>query len=151
MPLLDKPEIPHKGWKLLTSRDLREEKLPYETCEWCGKTGLRYVHVLWHPTRPLLIKTGRCCSENISEEYKKIDENETGLRNRAKRKASFMDPSRWKRVPTQTYRRYKHLIVYLNYLPPGYWEVEIPLVGKSAQLKSETEAKEIAFNMIDTP
>jgi hypothetical protein len=52
--------VPHKGWTLENVFDLGEDydspdDIPYETCMMCGNTGIRFVHVVTHPSIGLVV------------------------------------------------------------------------------------------------
>ncbi|MCG9969898.1 hypothetical protein L9W92_18025 [Pelotomaculum terephthalicicum JT] len=92
MSLWEKPGIPHKGWVCTGMIDLREDDpdAELETCEMCGKEGIRYVHMMEHPQYPQIVRTGRVCAENMERDYAAPGQRERELLNRHNRKMTFL-------------------------------------------------------------
>lgn len=96
--------VPHRGWTLVFVSDCGE---PVHQCQMCRNPAVRYVHRMTHPrwigsstvdisTAQAYLDVGCVCAEKMAEDYTTSRELERGLRNRAKRLATFME-QRWRR------------------------------------------------------
>lgn len=56
--------VPRHGWECIDYEDLGDLN---ETCEWCGTTEIRYVHVMEHPNYPETVRVGCVCAERMGE------------------------------------------------------------------------------------
>lgn len=81
-PRWDKPGLPRKGWECF---DVEDRKDRYFTCEMCGFTKVRYVHLMFHHDCSEIIRVGCVCAGHMEENYSAPKERERELRNRAAR------------------------------------------------------------------
>lgn len=59
-------------------------------CEMCGRERIRFVHCMEHKDHaPLMV--GCVCAEKMSDDYEGPKQRETKLKNRASRKARWLD------------------------------------------------------------
>lgn len=75
------PGVPHKGWHLVNSVDLKpadsKDEYEHEKCEMCRTEGLRYVHYMEHPEYDGVLSVGSTCAEKMAEEYVDPDNQES--------------------------------------------------------------------------
>lgn len=93
MNLWKEKDIPHKGWYCHDVIDLGYGN--YSSCEMCGNERIRFVHTMKHPYRidnPVL-EVGCVCAEKMTDDYVKPKEREKALRNKSKRKETWMKKS----------------------------------------------------------
>lgn len=91
----DREGIPHKGWIYVDVIDLGEGLLPgeqieYAVCEMCGQDKIRYVHILRHPEVDELLHVGCECAAKMLSDYVNPLEREKNLRNKLKRRETFL-------------------------------------------------------------
>lgn len=107
----DRAKIPHKGWKYIGIEDLGEntlpkDEIPYEQCEMCGNERIRFVHILVHPEFKEKIRVGCKCATKMIENYADPEKKERDLKNRTKRRESFLRQI-WKKTKKGFTLRYK--------------------------------------------
>jgi hypothetical protein len=92
MNLWKTPDVPNKGWICSEMIDLREDdpEAELETCEMCGKEGIRYIHIMEHPQYPQTVRAGRVCAGNMENDYAAPWQRERELLNRHNRKMAFL-------------------------------------------------------------
>jgi hypothetical protein len=99
-PLKSAPGCPKAGWEWLGAVDLRDDKGlefgDYQTCEYCHKEQIRFVHALSHPDWVSVIHVGRVCSDDLSGDPR-ASSTERRLRNRAQRRSNFPNLKSWKK------------------------------------------------------
>lgn len=91
---------PFSGWTCKRIYDVREDDwdAPLHTCELCGCTKVRYVHVMTHPGYFEEVSVGCICAGVMEGDILAAKERERQMRNRSKRKRSF--PKRkWHQTP----------------------------------------------------
>ena len=111
--------VPHKGWKLRTVIDVREEgqsewEADYETCMMCGNERIRYVHIVSHDEIDEDYRVGCVCAEKMTNDYITPRRLEKELRNRASRLINW-SKKQWKRSQNGNhYLKYEdhHLLIY---------------------------------------
>ena len=105
--------IPHKGWRYVDIIDLGEGLLPgeqieYAVCEMCGQERIRYVHILSHPEVDGFLHVGCDCAAKMLNDYVNPVEREKNLRNKLKRRETFMRKDWTYKIDTGNYTlRYK--------------------------------------------
>lgn len=105
--------IPHKGWRYVDVIDLGEGLLPgeqieYAVCEMCGQERIRYVHILSHPEVDGFLHVGCDCAAKMLNDYVNPVEREKNLRNKLKRRETFMRKDWTYKIDTGNYTlRYK--------------------------------------------
>lgn len=120
MSLWETPGVPHKGWTCTGMIDLREDdpEAELETCEMCGKEGIRYVHIMEHPQYLQTVMTGRVCAENMESDYAAPGRRERELLNRHNRKMTFLKQE-WQHRQNGNYVL-KFKGEYLTIIPSNY-------------------------------
>jgi hypothetical protein len=65
--------LPHKGWCLEGSEDLKQ---PTGTCGMCNKSHIRYIHHIKHP-EGLNLSVGSVCAEKLTQDYDFLEQLRT--------------------------------------------------------------------------
>lgn len=105
-----KPGLPHKGWQCVDCEDLCE---PVGVCEMCGKTEIRYMHVMHHPTLPNTIQVGCECAERMELTYngKRAQQR---VKNKAARLRTWMKLDKWRvSAAGNLFKKYRRRVVVL--------------------------------------
>ncbi|EFA2750449.1 hypothetical protein DEL18_000661 [Escherichia coli] len=88
--LWSKPGVPRKGWVNVGVEDLEESR---KICDMCGKTEIRYVHIMSHENYPDYLEVGCICAGHLENDYDSPRKRESEIKSRsAKRK-------RWCNLP----------------------------------------------------
>src|SRR5262245_28940109 len=87
------PGVPHKGWTCVEIYD-RDDDL--QACEMCESAMVRYAHVMSHELYPERIEVGCICAGRMSEDPVGAEQRETNFKNRAKRRAKWLNRAGWK-------------------------------------------------------
>ena len=82
------PGVPHKGWTCVDFEDLEELS---GVCGMCETQEIRYVHYMEHPRFDGLIGAWCDCAARMSEDYEGAKNRERVAKNRAKRRAGWLD------------------------------------------------------------
>jgi hypothetical protein len=87
--------IPHKGWTLQDTYDVREDgqseaETEYETCMMCNNERIRYVHVLTHKNVNKEFRVGRICAEKMTNDYVNPKRLEKELKSKAKKRIQWL-------------------------------------------------------------
>lgn len=84
--------LPLEGWRCADVIDVRAEdpKAPLETCEICGCSKVRYVHVMEHPDTGQSLSVGCICAGVMEGDIFGAKERERLVRNRAARRRTFI-------------------------------------------------------------
>jgi hypothetical protein len=151
------PGIPHKGWICIGMIDLKEDdpEAELETCEMCGKEGIRYVHIMEHPQYPQTVRAGRVCAENMENDYTTPGQRERDLLNRYNRKITFLKRE-WQRRQNGNYvLRFKgeYLTIMPNKFNKNYFGVVYGGQSiwnfKGRKISDLMTAKMAAFDIFD--
>lgn len=144
----DWPGVPHKGWECVSVYDLKEVAPEAErTCEMCGRSQLRYVHVMEHPEHDPL-EVGCVCAGKTAAGYD-AHRAEAALKNQQKRRARFRRG--WKTTETGDRRRRKNGVPVTigQDSRGGYW-VRAGDECLPGCPKTFLEACDAAFDALDT-
>lgn len=142
---------PKKGWDWVGAVDLHDDEGlefgDYETCEYCHKEQIRYVHTLSHPDWKYEIRVGRICSDELSGDPRAAT-TEKRLRNRSQRRANFPKLRSWRAsAKGNLWIKYKdHHIVVMEREEAFRLSIDGEL-GK-LYFKTEREAKLRAFDVV---
>jgi hypothetical protein len=79
------PEFPKTGWTRLKEQDLGE---PKEKCQMCGYDGIRYVHIMSHPSLNQTLKTGWICAGHLEGNLDAAQFRDKAVRNASKQIAT---------------------------------------------------------------
>ncbi len=71
MSLWNMPGVPQKGWKLISVDD--QGKWTYTTCDMCGNSHVRHLHIVVHGDSGQELGVGRDCAARMCEVYKRRD------------------------------------------------------------------------------
>lgn len=149
------PGVPHKGWSLYDVIDVRGEgqeelETDYETCMMCGNERIRYVHIVSHPEVNHEFRVGCVCAEKMTNDYFNPRRLERDLRNRASRRANWLNKD-WKF--SKNGNRYlkidgKFVTIYKD-KRTGKYKVSIDSTFGKKSFENLAEAKVAAFNGIE--
>ena len=112
---LKKWGAPLDGWKCVDVIDVREDDwdAPLSECELCGCTNVRYEHVMDHDLYFEEVTVGCICAGIMEGSILKAQERERLMRNRSKRRRTFLQHT-WKQerwnMWHRTYRKKSMLI-----------------------------------------
>lgn len=90
-------DVPQKGWTCVDVIDLRPDTFfedgesKYEQCEMCGYERVRFIHIMSHPEYDNELRVGCVCAEKMSDDYVGPRDRERRLRNKANRRAKWLD------------------------------------------------------------
>jgi hypothetical protein len=87
----DRPDVPHKGWRLIAVHDNGDAT---HTCEMCGNEEVRYVHVMEHDRHEEL-SVGCVCAEKMSQDYTTPGELQTRLADNARKRLALVHSPQW--------------------------------------------------------
>lgn len=90
------PGVPHKDWRCVGTRDLREEGSEYAICEMCETQEIRYVHTMEHDQYPQRLDCGCDCAGHMEGNSARAEKRDKAMRNRASRRQKFPDRKGWK-------------------------------------------------------
>lgn len=111
-------DAPLTGWICLKCIDVREDdkNAPLAECDLCGCSNVRYVHEMVHPKYFESFSVGCICAGIMEGDILSAEERERKLRNRSKRKRSFIKHT-WEQTSslswTRTYKG-KRIFIYKN-------------------------------------
>ena len=80
------------GWRCADVIDVRAEEpdVPLETCDICGCSKVRYVHIMEHPDTGLSLSVGCICAGVMEGDIFGARERERQMKNRASRRRTFV-------------------------------------------------------------
>ncbi len=87
--LWEQPEVPHREWECVEVFDRGEDNL--SLCEMCQFAMVRYVHVMEHAEYDERVHAGCICAEWMEGDYVNPKKREREVRNRTKRRESFVN------------------------------------------------------------
>ncbi len=151
-PLKSKPECPKTGWRWLRATDLQcdegRTQGDYDTCEFCGKEQIRFVHVLAHHDWKDTIAVGRICANDLAGDPA-IDATERKLRNLAQRRAAFTKLKGWQTsAKGNLWIEYQgHHIVVMR-LPSGRCRLRIDGEFGKLTFANKERAQRRAFDVV---
>lgn len=90
----DKPGLPHTGWYCVDMKDFWATRSG--VCEMCGKTRIRYLHIMAHDQHPDYIGVGRVCAGHLESNQPAAKLRESRLKSWARRRANWLS-RKWKR------------------------------------------------------
>lgn len=146
------PGVPHKGWKLESVYDIREDgqfvdDWDYEVCMMCGNERIRYVHILTHPEISKDFKVGCICAEKMTNDYVNPRRIENSLRNKASRRINWAKRT-WKysKNGNQFFRKDGHLFIIFTDKKSGKFRCKIDGTFGKKHFQTTREAKIALFN-----
>lgn len=117
---------PLEGWYCVQLIDVigdDDESEDFFTCELCGCTKVRYVHVMRNDDYFEDISVGCICAGIMEGDIFVAKERERKLKNRAKRRANFIK-KKWRLLPNGNhYLLYKGKQLFINYYGNGRYGV----------------------------
>ena len=145
---------PTSGWECIDVIDVKEDDwdAPYSTCELCGCSNVRYEHVMEHQDYFETITVGCICAGIMEGDILRAKERERKMKNRAKRKKSFIERP-WSKLIRNVYQRThrgRHIrIVDHSGSFSVYVDGQVGLVYKGKPLRDFLSAQYLAFEMAD--
>ena len=150
---------PLDGWYCTGCYDVREKGLDYATCELCGHSKVRFIHMMENPNWPEALEVGCICAAAMEDDEFAAKERENDLKNWVNRRQSFISKE-WNIARNgNPWIRAKGKMVFINPRGAGY-SVYIPRqFGGGAYVEryrgepilTIEEAKLAAFDLIDPP
>ena len=136
----------------MTVTDIREDGAPadetvYAVCEMCGNERVRFVHTMEHEEHERL-DVGCVCAEKMSGDYVNPRCHETRLRNRAARRAKWLNRKwKWSSKGNLYLNAEGHnLGIFPDKFHPGKWKYWIGRKFSAARYASSDEAKLALFD-----
>lgn len=147
--------LPLSGWECGGISDVCEDDddAPLAECELCGCSRVRFVHHMFHPACPLGMDVGCVCAGVMEGNLLAARERERQMRNRAKRRRSFIHRP-WKTNPGNGVRSrtYRHQSILLIPIDGGYMvrvDGQTTLRYKGKSIENLMAAAYAAFEMAD--
>ena len=153
MVLSKTPDVPHKGWNLHDVVDARDERGlehgDYESCQFCGKEQIRWVHILQHPGYPNMIEVGCNCAEKLTNDYVNPKRREQELKSRSSRRVRF--PAKgWKTSSKgNPYISHNGKVAVVFGTPSGKFRISIDKQIQPKAFSTIDEAKMGIFDIIE--
>lgn len=145
---------PLDHWECIDVIDVREddEDGTLSECELCGCANVRYEHVMMHELYFETVTVGCICAGIMEGDILRAKERERRMRNRAKRKKSFI-AKKWSQPEWDTYRRQHrgHEIMILQN-PESYAvyvDGQVHLTYKGEVIRDFLSAAYRAFELAD--
>ncbi len=115
---------PLYGWKCIDMFDAKgdeEDELSYATCDLCGNTNVRFVHVMKHDQWPEVFEVGCVCAGIMEGNIDAARDRERSMKNKKSRLKRFMTTHTW--MPYKSgYRvdyKGKHAYLFKDFYNPG--------------------------------
>jgi len=154
--LWDNSHVPHKGWHDEEVYDANPDNDgTYHTCEMCGNTLVRWVHVMRHEQYWKDLEVGCVCAEKMEDDYERPKDLEQRVQNRSKRKVTWLTSEKWRRSAKGNLCRRLGgergmLIIMPDQFNDGKWVVVLDSKFHTGYA-TEDAAKCAAYDMIDPP
>lgn len=144
---------PLTGWRCVRVSDHESDDF---TCELCGCTRVRYVHVMEHPWFPRTLSTGCICAGIMEEDILGAKEREREVLRRSQRKSNYLKKE-WVEASEKPWvLRYKHRKLVIDtdsFRGREYYRLEIDGEGyhwkDSRRMTSFLVAQHFAFDIMD--
>ncbi|MPM14065.1 hypothetical protein SDC9_60425 [bioreactor metagenome] len=165
MSLWDNKGVPHKGWHCVGMIDLGEDAEDmdfetrkaelYEQCQMCKQEGIRYVHIMEHPSYSGQLRVGCICAENMENDYVAPRGRENDLINRHNRKMNFLKREWQPRTNGNLVLKYKGSYITIMRSKFGQSEYGVAFAGKyiwnyqGKKIRDIRTAKLAAFDIFD--
>lgn len=144
---------PLTGWRCVRVSDHESDDF---TCELCGCTRVRYVHVMEHPEFSQMLSTGCICAGIMEEDILGAKEREREVRRRSQRKSNFLKKEWVEASEKRWVLRYKHRKLVIDtdsFRGREYYRLEIDGEGyhwkDNARMTSFLVAQHFAFDIMD--
>ena len=146
-------EAPLTGWRCIGVSDREMDDF---TCELCGCTRVRYVHVMEHPEFPWELSTGCICAGIMEEDILGAKVREREARRRSQRKSNYLK-KQWAAVSNRRWElRYKHRNLVIDtdsFRGRENYRLEIDGEGyhwkDNTRMTSFLSAQHLAFDLMD--
>lgn len=145
---------PLEGWYCLEVIDMREDDEDAElwTCELCGCDKVRFVHVMDNPLYFEPVRVGCICAGIMEGDILAAEERERQMRNRARRRRSFLkhkwQHSAWN-VWYRRYRKQELMIIDHNGSFAVHAGGKVALTYKGRTIRDFYSALYAAFDLAD--
>ncbi len=144
---------PLNGWRCIRVSDHESDDF---TCELCGCTRVRYVHVMEHPHFPQTLSTGCICAGIMEEDILGAKRREREVRRRSQRKANYLKKE-WVEASEKRWElRYKHRELVIDtdtFRGRAYYRLMIDGEGyhwkDNARMESFLAAQHLAFDLME--
>lgn len=129
MENLKNGDIPKEGWVCENVIDRKYtlnlmQGIKYDSCEMCGNTKLRYVHIMKHPDYPNTLGVDCECAEKMSNDYTNPKLKEEALRKKFYRRNNFVyefwNISKDKKTYT---KKHRGVVITMKEAEDGKWGV----------------------------
>lgn len=152
---------PVSGWECINMYDIVAEKddddAALATCELCGCTQVRFVHVMQHQCYFENLEVGCVCSGIMDGDILAAIERERLMKNRMARRKRFVK-RQWQYEPNGTYTLWhKHHRIMINLTRFGFEEYTVVCQDhrvnhyKGKRITSFLSAIYAAFDLVDPP
>ena len=113
--------LPLEGWHCADVIDVRAEEpdAPLETCDICGCSKVRYIHIMEHPDTGQSLSVGCICAGVMEGDIFGAQEREQQMKNRAARRRTFLRKP-WETGIFDGMLFQKGSIVYMNAVGQDY-------------------------------
>ena len=145
---------PLEGWQCTDLIDYSGPDGSLSTCELCGCTKVRFIHVMHHPFYFDPVEVGCVCAGVMEGDELAARERERKARNRAQRRTTFLNKP-WRTLANGNQMlRHKGQNVFINHTTRGNYKVrvgnQVTWQYKGKPITSQLAATYAAFDLIDS-
>lgn len=143
----DRKGMPHKGWTHLDVVDVLAGDGDYAECDMCGKTKIRWLHIVDHPEVAEPAGVGCDCAEKLTDDYANPQEREQRAKSRSGARSRWLARKGWKAAGRtgNPWIKYKgmHIVVYRY---GAGWRFRLDGIEHLESFATENAAKFGAFD-----
>lgn len=151
---LKKWGAPLGGWRCVGVIDVREDdpEAPLAQCELCGCSNVRFVHVMDNDLYFEEVRVGCICAGIMEGDILKAEERERQMKNRARRRKTFIKHEWKKNRPDEWVRTYRHKSLHIWKTDKGYLvfsDTRSARTYKGKPIRDFYSAVYAAFELVD--